>query len=280
MKISKQMSIGDIDPEYQAFVDKFKPKKTTDDCYTPENIYKVVLDWVVKEYGIDPDNVKRPFWPGANYLEDEYPDGCCVVDNPPFSILSQICKTYMSAGIKFFLFAPYLTNFSGSQRLTHIVTTATITYENGAEVSTAFLTNLDERFEIRTAVDLQKAIKAANQENLAKIRKVQPKYSYPMELLTATDVGYMSTHGVEFNVPFGETFFVRTLDAQKEHGKAIYGGGFLLSEEYTEIRAAAERAAAERAAAERAAAKCWALSEREREIVKTIGRRKHEEGQG
>ena len=260
MKISKQMSIGDIDPEYQAFVDKFKPKKTTDDCYTPENIYKVVLDWVVKEYGIDPDNVKRPFWPGANYLEDEYPDGCCVVDNPPFSILSQICKTYMSAGIKFFLFAPYLTNFSGSQRLTHIVTTATITYENGAEVSTAFLTNLDERFEIRTAVDLQKAIKAANQENLAKIRKVQPKYSYPMELLTATDVGYMSTHGVEFNVPFGETFFVRTLDAQKEHGKAIYGGGFLLSEEYTEIRAAAERAAAERAAA-----KCWALSERERD---------------
>ena len=28
--------------EYQAFVDKFKPKKTTDDCYTPKNIYEVV----------------------------------------------------------------------------------------------------------------------------------------------------------------------------------------------------------------------------------------------
>lgn len=43
MKISEQMSIGDINPEYKEFVDKFKPKKTTDDCYTPENVYKAVL---------------------------------------------------------------------------------------------------------------------------------------------------------------------------------------------------------------------------------------------
>lgn len=25
--------------DYKAFVDKFKPKKTTDDCYTPQHIY-------------------------------------------------------------------------------------------------------------------------------------------------------------------------------------------------------------------------------------------------
>lgn len=25
--------------EYEAFVDKFKPKKTTDDCYTPPDVY-------------------------------------------------------------------------------------------------------------------------------------------------------------------------------------------------------------------------------------------------
>ena len=274
MKIVEQMSIGDIDPEYKDFVDKFKPKKTTDDCYTPDNVYKAVLDWVVKEYGIDPEKIVRPFWPGANYLEEDYPEGCTVVDNPPFSILSQICKTYMTAGIKFFLFAPYLTNFTAIGT-THVITNCSIMYENGAEVNTAFLTNLDTRWQIRTAIDLQVAIRKADAENRAAMKKTLPKYAYPMELLTVTDVGYMCTHGIEFNVPFGETFFVRTLDAQKEHGKAIYGGGFLLSEEYTEIRAAAERAAAERAAA-----KCWALSEREREIVKTIGRRKHEEGQG
>ena len=28
--------------EYEAFVDKFKPKLTTDDCYTPPEVYEVV----------------------------------------------------------------------------------------------------------------------------------------------------------------------------------------------------------------------------------------------
>lgn len=34
---------------YEEFVDKFKPKKTTDDCYTPGAIYKAVKDWAIKE---------------------------------------------------------------------------------------------------------------------------------------------------------------------------------------------------------------------------------------
>lgn len=34
---------------YEEFVDKFKPKKTTDDCYTPDAIYKAVKDWAVEE---------------------------------------------------------------------------------------------------------------------------------------------------------------------------------------------------------------------------------------
>ena len=28
--------------EYEQFVEKFKPKKTTDDCYTPPEIYEVI----------------------------------------------------------------------------------------------------------------------------------------------------------------------------------------------------------------------------------------------
>jgi hypothetical protein len=79
MKIDNQMTLGDVDAGYQAFVDKFKPKKTTDDCYTPEPVYKAVLDWVVNEYGIDPNNIVRPFWPGGDYLREEYPEGCTVV---------------------------------------------------------------------------------------------------------------------------------------------------------------------------------------------------------
>lgn len=43
----------DDDANYQAFVDKFKPKKTTDDCYTPANIYEAVAAWVAEEYHRD-----------------------------------------------------------------------------------------------------------------------------------------------------------------------------------------------------------------------------------
>ena len=33
--MNDQISIFTDNPEYEAFVNKFKPKKTTDDCYTP-----------------------------------------------------------------------------------------------------------------------------------------------------------------------------------------------------------------------------------------------------
>ena len=74
-------------PEYDAFVEKFKPKKTTDDCYTPENVYEAVRDWAVQEYGLEVREIVRPFWPGGDYERFAYPDGCVVIDNPPFSIL-------------------------------------------------------------------------------------------------------------------------------------------------------------------------------------------------
>ena len=82
------------DDEYKAFVEKFKAKKTTDDCYTPEPVYNAVADWVVNEYGVDRGGFVRPFWPGGDYERETYPDGCTVVDNPPFSILSQIVRFY------------------------------------------------------------------------------------------------------------------------------------------------------------------------------------------
>ena len=48
--------------DYQGFVDKFKPKKTTDDCYTPKPVYDVVLAWVDKHVGIKGRKVVRPFY--------------------------------------------------------------------------------------------------------------------------------------------------------------------------------------------------------------------------
>ena len=80
---------------YEEFVEKFKPKKTTDDCYTPPEIYEAVKEWACLEYSIDPDTVVRPFWPGGDYEAFDYPEGCTVIDNPPFSILK---KTWLYNG--------------------------------------------------------------------------------------------------------------------------------------------------------------------------------------
>ena len=271
MKIDNQMALGDVDAGYQAFVDKFKPKKTTDDCYTPESVYKAVLDWVVNEYGIDPNNIVRPFWPGGDYLREEYPEGCTVVDNPPFSIMTKICRDYMAAGVKFFLFAPYLTNFSGDVGgVCHIVTDARITYANGAAVNTAFLTNLDGCL-IRSAPDLCRALEEANKVDTVRL----PVYSYPGNVVTATRIGGLCRWGVDVRIWPAEATFVRRLDSQKTHGKVIFGSGYLVSDEAAQRVKAAEVKAAEVKAAEVKAAEVnniWELSERERRIIEQLNK--------
>ena len=47
--------------DYDAFVEKFKPKKTTDDCYTPPIVYNAVAEWVANEYSLDKSTFARPF---------------------------------------------------------------------------------------------------------------------------------------------------------------------------------------------------------------------------
>lgn len=92
--MSEQLPIFDDNPEYDKFVEKFKPKKTTDDCYTPPNVYEAVAQWVAREYGLEPSRFVRPFYPGGDYEHHEYPAGCVVVDNPPFSIITPILRFY------------------------------------------------------------------------------------------------------------------------------------------------------------------------------------------
>lgn len=98
---------------YDDFIKKFnKPgghKLTTDDCYTPHDVHDVVLDWVIDKYNLQDDTkIVRPFYPGENYKEFDYPTDCVVIDNPPFSILASIRKWYMKQGIKYFLFCPHI----------------------------------------------------------------------------------------------------------------------------------------------------------------------------
>lgn len=53
--------------DYDGFVEKFRPKRTTDDCYTPPEVYAVVLDYVRERWGVDEADVVRPFWPGGDF---------------------------------------------------------------------------------------------------------------------------------------------------------------------------------------------------------------------
>ena len=253
---------------YDGFLEKFVPKKTTDDCYTPPNVYEVVRSWAVREYGLDGREVVRPFWPNGDYQAFDYPDRCVVIDNPPFSILSQIVRWYYAQKIDYFLFSPYLTNFNlgaGGAGVNHVIAPCSVLYENGATVDTAFVTNLGGDF-IRSAPDLMDAIEAADAANRNADKRKLPKYVYPDCVITSAAVGYLCKHHTPWRVKRGECAFICRLDAQSD--RTIFGGGYLLSE-----RAAAERAAAERAAAERAAATVWELSPREREIQRLLSRK-------
>ena len=244
---------------YEEFTAKFEPKRTTDDCYTPPEVYDCVLRWAHREYGFDLAKVARPFYPGGDYEREEYPQGCTVVANPPFSILSKIVKHYQERGVGFFLFAPTLTCM-GIRNCCKVVTGVGVTYANGASVNTSFVTNLDPA-QARSAPDLRSELDAAIERLRREKAKALPKYEYPDEVLTAPMLARYSKYGIDFRVGPQECSFTRALDAQRVQNKAIYGSGYLISE-----RAAAERAAAERAAAER-----FALSPRERDVIASLG---------
>jgi len=260
---------------YEEFVNKFKPKKTTDDCYTPAGVYDAVADWVQEKYGIDKAKMLRPFWPGGDYQTMEYAKGWAVVDNPPFSIITPIVRWYTERGVPFFLFAPSLTLFTCGKDVCSIVCANTITYENGAEVSTSFVTNMDER-RIVIEPELGRRLEEANKQSRKAMKepKKTTKITAPEELVTAATLQKVARRGVAFEVRPEECCFVRKLDAA--NGKGIFGGGFLLGRKATDRKAAAEKAAAEKAAAEKAAAEKaaaerWELSQRERIMLEKLG---------
>ena len=222
-------------------------------------------DWACGEYGIDPSKVVRPFFPGGDYESFDYSDGKVVVDNPPFSILSKICAFYRDRDIPFFLFAPNLTIFSSTSRngAHMLVTDCGIEYANGAQVNTSFVTSFGDDL-IRTAPDLTKLVNDTVERLRRESRKHMPKYVYPPELMTVSRLNKVGNAGVDFRVKASDVTFTRALDSQRAVRKAIYGGGYLLSE-----RKAAELKAAELKAAEDV--KVWLLSDKEKQIIGKLG---------
>ena len=245
------------DDEYQQFLDKFKAKKTTDDCYTPAVVYEAVAKYVENEYHVNRKDFVRPFYPNGDYKAENYPKDCIVVDNPPFSILSEILNFYKENNIRFFLFAPTLTLFSSSSfSSTALPCGAAVVYENGASVNTSFLTNLEDRdIRFKSCPSLYQSVQAASDEYAKGLHKELPKYSYPDYVITSAFVARLSKYGIPFKVSVGQSCAIWSLDSQKETKNTIYGKGYLVSE---------------KAAAEKAAAKRWTLSDRERDIIRKL----------
>ena len=252
---------------YDAFVDKFAPRHTSDDTHTPPNVYEAVLSWCERRYGIDRAKAVRPFFPGGDYANADYPDGCVVVDNPPFSVLSQIVRHYLGRKIRFFLFAPSLTMLAHARHpgCAAVFCGQSLTFDNGANVAVGFLTSLEGADTLAvSAPDLGDALEAVEKENRKAGRRHVTPLSLPDALLTGGCMNYLAVHQVPHTVRRRDAAFVRKCE---NYPGGIFGGGFLLS-----ASAAAERAAAERAAAERAAATRVELSDREREIVNSLGK--------
>lgn len=262
--MEQQIAFWDESEEkYKNFIEKFKPKKTTDDCYTPPEIYTCIKDYFVEHYGLHGLKIVRPFFPGGDFETYDYPENSIVIDNPPFSIFAKICRVYQERKIKFILFAPHLTCFGIKvYGITRIITGTEIEYENGAKVKTSFVTNLTPAIFAKTAPMLRRLIENAKKEKIRKERKLVPKYEYPENVITASMLANIANGGETIEIKAKECVQISALDAQKAIGKSVYGGGILVSANAAERKAAAERADKKY---------MFELSQREKRIVDDLG---------
>ena len=258
---------GEADEGYNEFVDKFKPKLTTDDCFTPSQVYEAAKDWAVKEYGWKGRPIIRPFYPGGDYQNEKYPKNCVVIDNPPFSIMSEIVTFYAERNIDYFLFAPHLTVLGIRAAKSRVAVGVDVIYENGAKVITSFVSSCGAT--IRSAPLLYELVDKAAKEYAKELRGAElPIYKYPPEVMTATRLSVLSQYGQEFACD--DCVRISELDSQKEQGKAIFGNGYLIDSGSAEQAARAEQAI--RQEREKSAI-IWELSEREKEIIKELDKK-------
>lgn len=234
-KVREEGSKQEPTVEYDAFIEKFKAKKSgtkptkksTDECYTPPNIYQTVCEYVMRKYEKNGAPIVRPFYPGGDYEKEEYPAGCVVLDNPPFSIITKIVRFYQNRSIDFFLFAPTLTLFDVARgEANYVVADVRVIYQNGAVVNTSFVTNLGV-YKIDCDANLNQLLRKENDKN--RHTKTAPSRTIslapPDELITAATLGKILRRGKNFTAKAWE---VRTINKLDNAHKEIFGGGIFV----------------------------------------------------
>ncbi len=246
---------------YEEFTEKFKPKKTTDDCYTPPLIYDAVCEWAKRHLAIGDRPVVRPFWPGGDYERFDYPEDCVVIDNPPFSIFAKIVNFYVARGISFLLFAPSMTSIRPN--CTYIGNGTTITYENGAVVNTSFVTNMLGDLICTTAPELHKMLTEADKLTRKQNKKQLERLEYPGCVLRASTLHTLSHAGCTFQVSSCDGVVVSQACCNANKGE--FGNSIILSDTAT-----AQKLAAQKLAAQKLAAQKLTLSPKSQEILSLL----------
>lgn len=199
--------------------------KSGDEHYTPQPVYDAVKRWLYPKIAMH--NFVRPFYPGGDYERFDYSeDGTVVVDNPPFSKLSEIVDFYIKNDVPFFLFAPGLMTFNILQRgrdevISCVITRHQIVYESGLSLPTSFVTNikLSDSHTVILAGTLDEMIAEAQQQKAKKRRRNHER--------TVKNSGEMR----KYVVP-GKDICVRYSEVLRYdvNGTKIFGSGIRLDE--------------------------------------------------
>ncbi len=154
--------------------------------------------------------------------------------------------------------------------MTVLITGAQIIYKNGANVATAFVTNMEPENAIVGSVELSKKIKAVTN----KLRyDTLPTYKYPDNILRMSDIATLVCYGEDITIKRKSGTDIKQMQHQREIGKEIYSRSYILSTaatmEYIKARERAQKKADENIIE-------WELREEELELIRLLDEREDE----
>ena len=242
---------------------------STDECYTPPAVYDVVLDYAVDRYQLQGKHVVRPFVPSGNYQQYVYDKNDVVIDNPPFSMTTEITKWYINHDIPFFLFinGQYAVSISRGLhgKATVIATNTNASFyhkSNNKLIKLGFVTNLEPK-----NIVLRGDVALTDKLNGLVKKKVLKKYKYPKNIIRNSDVLTAINRGVELKLTTNNCIFEDRMDYHKKHKlSGVVGGCYLVDDNvYNEYKSAMEKVPP--------STHPVTLSEREKGIVKKLNKR-------
>ena len=243
-QVKRPARVGSQNPiifhDYESYVAKFQNgPKTTDDTYTPRDVYEAVLRYVGEVYDLSDKLILRPFYPGGDYENAEYPENGVVIDNPPFSLFVPIVEFYTARNIPFFIFGSGLTITNCCRYCTAVIIAEQITFENGAKVKCNFASNLFGDTMIMTAPKLDEYIRACKSQET---KKPLARIGYPEQVLSCGQMQTICKGGIEFSVKRSECEIIQKLDRlnSNAHKGGLFGYHFILNSAKAAAKAAAE----------------------------------------